>query len=505
MLPVVSTGASSGRARRRRGALDAVGGAGGRRPLEVLERGRLAARGGRLHRVRRTRHGDRATRPRPSAAARRARRPGRPTRCAERRTTGTAPVEACRAGPSVSPLSSTMRSNTSVLASDGCTARPVTNGSVDSRRSGAAPRRAAGAVAAGDVDVGGRRGRAAARTARRRRAPGRRRSRRRASRPVRGARRPRGARRRSLPPTPRRPRGRRGRHDDRARGRSRAGRSGTTPATQVTSGHEPTAAQPTTVATSEEPGQERATARGGTATGDGGRAGGPRLRGAAGRVGGDPVLRAVRSVHGGASCRAPDRPPGAPCPGSAAPRYCWPTGRPGDGLRGRCAGRSPRPRAAPRRTGRPPGTRAAAAGAAACAAPGTPPTGRPARARPVLRDRSRHDGRRRGRIPTGDRGGVSGWASPDTARASPDSCADRPARASGSPLGDVLDGQGERPVVAPAVLDVQEPLAHALVAEPELLDDPQRRTVLGADVDLDAVQLERRRSSGRWPARRRSG
>ena len=58
------------------------------------------------------------------------------------------------------------------------------------------------------------------------------------------------------------------------------------------------------------------------------------------------------------------------------------------------------------------------------------------------------------------------------------------------PLGHVLDGQGERPVVAPPVLDVQEPHAQALVAEPELLDDAQRRTVLGADVDLDAVQAQ---------------
>ena len=36
-------------------------------------------------------------------------------------------------------------------------------------------------------------------------------------------------------------------------------------------------------------------------------------------------------------------------------------------------------------------------------------------------------------------------------------------------LGDLLGRQGERAVVAPAVADVQEPLAHPLVAQPELL------------------------------------
>ena len=81
---------------------------------------------------------------------------------------------------------------------------------------------------------------------------------------------------------------------------------GPTPTSQPTAGATPTAAHPATVASSEQAGQDGATAGRGGAARDGGRAGGARLGGASRGVGGDPVLRAVRSVHGGASCRAPD-------------------------------------------------------------------------------------------------------------------------------------------------------------------------------------------------------
>src|SRR5436309_2780438 len=53
-----------------------------------------------------------------------------------------------------------------------------------------------------------------------------------------------------------------------------------------------------------------------------------------------------------------------------------------------------------------------------------------------------------------------------------------------------LVGDGEGDVVAPRAVDVQEALVVALLAQAELLDDAQARTVLGADVHLDAVQTD---------------
>src|SRR5664280_313408 len=51
--------------------------------------------------------------------------------------------------------------------------------------------------------------------------------------------------------------------------------------------------------------------------------------------------------------------------------------------------------------------------------------------------------------------------------------------------------QREALVVAPVAVDVQEARPPALVPEAQLLHDPQRRDVLGPDVDLDAVELHR--------------
>src|SRR6476660_2662751 len=53
---------------------------------------------------------------------------------------------------------------------------------------------------------------------------------------------------------------------------------------------------------------------------------------------------------------------------------------------------------------------------------------------------------------------------------------------------EVVAGEGEGPVVAPAPVDVEVPLPNPLVPEPQMLHDPQRRPVLRAHVDLDAVQ-----------------
>ena len=43
-------------------------------------------------------------------------------------------------------------------------------------------------------------------------------------------------------------------------------------------------------------------------------------------------------------------------------------------------------------------------------------------------------------------------------------------------------------MVTPRAIDVKQPLAASLVAQPELLHHSQARGVLRADVDLDAVQ-----------------
>src|SRR5674476_1005905 len=51
--------------------------------------------------------------------------------------------------------------------------------------------------------------------------------------------------------------------------------------------------------------------------------------------------------------------------------------------------------------------------------------------------------------------------------------------------------QREALVVAPVSVDMQEARPQALVPEAQLLHDPQRRGVLGPDVDLDAVELHR--------------
>jgi len=51
--------------------------------------------------------------------------------------------------------------------------------------------------------------------------------------------------------------------------------------------------------------------------------------------------------------------------------------------------------------------------------------------------------------------------------------------------------QGERVVVAPVAVDVDVPTPQPLVAEPELLDHPQARVVLGSDADLDAMKIQR--------------
>ena len=58
-------------------------------------------------------------------------------------------------------------------------------------------------------------------------------------------------------------------------------------------------------------------------------------------------------------------------------------------------------------------------------------------------------------------------------------------------LRQLLDGQREAEVVAPVAVDVDEPAPQTLVAEPELLDHPQARLVLGPDADLHAVQTRR--------------
>ena len=63
--------------------------------------------------------------------------------------------------------------------------------------------------------------------------------------------------------------------------------------------------------------------------------------------------------------------------------------------------------------------------------------------------------------------------------------------------GALLDGDREEPVVAPVAVDVQEARGVADLADAELLHDPQRGGVLRADRDLDPVQPDRRRSSGR--------
>src|SRR4051794_14169598 len=52
----------------------------------------------------------------------------------------------------------------------------------------------------------------------------------------------------------------------------------------------------------------------------------------------------------------------------------------------------------------------------------------------------------------------------------------------------VFADQGVRHVVTPVTVDVQETPAHALLTEPQLLDDATARGVLRPDVDLDAMQ-----------------
>ncbi len=56
------------------------------------------------------------------------------------------------------------------------------------------------------------------------------------------------------------------------------------------------------------------------------------------------------------------------------------------------------------------------------------------------------------------------------------------------PPGRLLAGDREDPVVAPLAVDVEEVRRVADLADAELLHDPQRVGVLGADADLDAVQ-----------------
>ena len=67
--------------------------------------------------------------------------------------------------------------------------------------------------------------------------------------------------------------------------------------------------------------------------------------------------------------------------------------------------------------------------------------------------------------------------------------ADRPPAVE-HPLGHLLGGQGERPMVAPRPVDVQVGAPHPLVAEPELVHHPQARGVLRPDVDLQPVQTD---------------
>ena len=230
----------------------------------------------------------------------------------------------------------------------------------------------------------------------------------------------------------------------------------------------------------EEAGQERATARGGGATGDGGRPGGTCLRGAASRVGGHPVLGAVRSVHGGASCRAPGG-HREPLARGQQPRG---TARRRPALRGRGL-QTDAPvahRDHAQRLGEP------------VVRPGleqllpVPQLVRHQVCHPQADQRERDRSCEIVHVttvgvrtaPARDQRGVSACASPVPGPPA----GEQPAR-------HVLDGERERAVVAPAVLDVQVPLAQPLVAEAQLLDDPQRRPVLRPDVDLDAVQPER--------------
>src|SRR5689334_7625948 len=56
------------------------------------------------------------------------------------------------------------------------------------------------------------------------------------------------------------------------------------------------------------------------------------------------------------------------------------------------------------------------------------------------------------------------------------------------PLGHFFTHEGEGVAVAPVAVDVDVPATKALIAEPELLDDPEARLVLGTDADLHPVQ-----------------
>src|SRR4051812_34099509 len=55
-------------------------------------------------------------------------------------------------------------------------------------------------------------------------------------------------------------------------------------------------------------------------------------------------------------------------------------------------------------------------------------------------------------------------------------------------VGQVLGGHRVAEVIAPVAVDVEVPVVVRLLPEAQLLHDPAARRVVGADVDLDAVQ-----------------